>query len=238
MFDPSKITCSEVALKETERLAKEAQLAIESSFFVKDHVFITFLNARSLRKHQKDIANDPELMKSTILGIAETHLHVNEEVVFEGFEGNFVNAGKGKGVAAFTKIAVHNVTKINQPSYTAISLEFENLRIIFCYMSSKINMEEVNIHLRPVLLEKEKPTVVMGDMNFHFPEQNTLKSFLEDFGFHQLIDKATHDAGHTLDQIYVSDLSIFPRENLCLKTLYYSDHDAICIGLDQKTHFM
>ena len=171
LFDPSKITCSELALKETERLTKEAQLSIESSFFAKNYTFITFLNSRSLRKHQKDIMNDPELMKSAILGIAETHLHVNEEIILEGFEGSFVNAGKGKGVAAFTKISVQNVTKINQPSFTAISLELENLRIIFCYMSSTINMEEVNIHLRPVLLTKRKPTIIIGDMNFHFSEK-------------------------------------------------------------------
>ena len=110
-------------------------------------------------------------MNSAIIGIAETHLHENEEIILNGFEGSFVNGGKGKGVAAFTKIAVHNIIKINQPSFTAISLELENLRIIFCYMSSKINMEEVNMHLRPVLLEKEKPTIVMGDMNFNFTEK-------------------------------------------------------------------
>ena len=152
-------------------MAKEAQLSIESSFFAKDHVFITFLNARSLRKHQKDIANDPELIKSTILGIAETHLHTNEKIIIEGFEGEFVNGGKGKGVAAFTKISVQNVIKINQSSFTAISLEFENLRIVFCYMSSEIDMEEVNIHLRPVLLEKKKQTIIIGDMNFHFSKK-------------------------------------------------------------------
>ena len=167
----TKITGNELAKKESERLAKEAQLAIESSFFAKDYMFITFLNARSLRKHQEDIKNDPELMNSTILGIAETHLYVNEEVVLEGFEGSFVNAGKGKGIAAFTKISAQNITKINQLSFTAISLELENLRIIFCYMSSTINMEEVNNHLRPVLLTKRKPTVIIGDMNFHFSEK-------------------------------------------------------------------
>ena len=70
-FDPSKIKCSELAKKESDRLAEVAQIANDSSFFAKDYTFISFLNARSLRKHQKDIMIDPELMKSTILGIAE-----------------------------------------------------------------------------------------------------------------------------------------------------------------------
>ena len=43
--------------------------------------------------------------------------------------------------------------------------------------------------------------------------QNTFKSCLEDFGFHQLIEKATHDEGHGLDHVYVSNVNIFPKEN-------------------------
>ena len=61
-------------------------------------------------------------MGSTILGIAETHLNDKEEVFLDGYEGCFVNAGKGKGVAAFTKIPVITTTKILQNSFTAIHL--------------------------------------------------------------------------------------------------------------------
>ena len=69
-------------------------------------------------------------------------------------------------------------------------------------------------------------------------KQNTFKSCLEDFGFHQLIEKATHDEGHGLDHIYVSDEKMFPKENVYLKPLYFTDHDAVCIGLDKTSHFM
>ena len=228
-----------MAKKETERLTEVAQIANDSSFFAKDYTFISFLNARSLRKHQKDIMIDPELMKSTIIGFAETHLHVDEEIYLEGFEGSFVNAGKGKGVAAFSKIAPDNITKLCQPSFTAISLEFKNIKIVFAYMSSQINMEEVNLHLRPILQEKKKPTIIMGDMNFHFSEkQNYLKCYLEDFGFHQIIERVTHDEGHKLDHIYVSDSNILLKENVYFKPLYYSDHDAICIRLEKRASLM
>ena len=69
-------------------------------------------------------------------------------------------------------------------------------------------------------------------------KHNVFKSCLEDFGFHQLIEKATHDEGHALDHIYVSNEKIFPKENIYLKPLYFSDHDAICIGLGKTSHFM
>ena len=69
-------------------------------------------------------------------------------------------------------------------------------------------------------------------------KQNTFKSWLQDFGFHQLIEKATHDEGHGLDHIYVSDEKMFPKENVYLKPLYFTDHDAVCIGLEKTSHFM
>ena len=69
-------------------------------------------------------------------------------------------------------------------------------------------------------------------------KKNMFKSFLEDFGFQQLIKKATHDEGHGLDHIYVSNENIIPKEHVYLKPLYFSDHDAMCIGLDKNSHFM
>ena len=73
--------------------------------------------------------NDPELMESSVLGIGETHLKGDEEISLHGFEGHFVNAGKGKGVAAFTKQSGFNITKILQPTFSAIVLEFD-----FCFL--------------------------------------------------------------------------------------------------------
>ena len=64
-------------------------------------------------------------------------------------------------------------------------------------------------------------------------KKNALKSYLEDFGYRQLIERVTHDEGHILDHIYVSNLNILSKENLCLKPLYYSDHDATCIRLEK-----
>ena len=69
-------------------------------------------------------------------------------------------------------------------------------------------------------------------------QQNTFKSFLEDFGFNQLIGKPTHDEGHGLDHVYISNGNIFKKENVYLKPLYFSDHDAVCIGLDKTSQFM
>ena len=174
--------------------------------------------------------NDPELMKSSILGIGETHLKGDEEIQLDGFEGNFVNAGKGKGVAAFTKQSGFNITKILQPTFSAIVLEFDRIRIIFAYLSNKLNMDEVRNSFQGIV-DMKKATIIMGDMNFHFPDQHIMKSYLEDLGFHQVIDRVTHDEGHILDHIYTFDISV-SEGNVFLKSLYFSDHDALCLKFE------
>ena len=178
--------------------------------------------------------NDAELMNSTILGIGETHLHEGEEIHLNGFDGHFANAGKGKGVAAFSKIGILNVTNILQPTFSAIVLELENLKIIFAYLSNPA-MHEIDV-LTPLLSDKTKPMILMGDMNFHFSErQHPLKTYFEKCGFrYQMIKKITHDEGHILDHIY-SDFYIID-ENVHQKPLYFSDHDAIslCITNDVR----
>ena len=51
-------------------------------------------------------------------------------------------------------------------------------------------------------------------------------------GFHQKIEQVTHDEGHTLDHIYCNiDLT---KENIFVKTLYFSDHDALCIRFEKS----
>ena len=71
----------------------------------------------------------------------------------------------------------------------------------------------------------------MGDMNFHFPDQHIMKSYLEDLGFRQVIDRVTHDEGHILDHIYTFDISV-SEGNVFLKSLYFSDHDALCLKFE------
>ena len=177
--------------------------------------------------------NDPELMESSVLGIGETHLKGDEEISLHGFEGHFVNAGKGKGVAAFTKqslIKKFTKKKILQPTFSAIVLEFDRIRIIFAYLSNKLNMDEVRKSLQGIV-DMKKATIIMGDMNFHFPDQHIMKSYLEDLGFRQVIDRVTHDEGHILDHIYTFGISV-SEGNVFLKSLYFSDHDALCLKFE------
>ena len=239
-FDTKQIRCNPFAKAEVEKLALKAKATRDGAFFASDeYTYITFFNARSLRKHQEDISNDEELMKSQVIGIAETHLHEGETVEFEGFEAHTVNAGKGKGVAAFSKILAMNIVKIKKESFSAIFLSFKNVNIVFAYLSQGVNMNEINTCVVPLLRNKSKPTIVMADMNYHYlEEKNSLKSLFAEIGYVQLIDKVTHDEGHGIDHVYVSSPELLSRDDLYLKTLYFSDHDALCIRLPLNKYFM
>ena len=205
-------------------------------------MLIGFLNACSLRKHAIDIDIDAELGKCHVLGVAETWLYENEEIRLEKFSSStFVSGGPGKGVAAYTKEEnFENVEKVIEPSFSFISSdhilkmggEELKLRIIFVYLSSKANYQDFKVKLRP-LLTKDLPTIIMGDMNFHYSEdQHSVKDYLEDYAFKQIVEEPTNDkAGHLLDQVYVHPPNLFKEDDLELKPLYFSDHDAICVRI-------
>ena len=215
----------------------------QKSFFATDELIIGFLNACSLRKHAIDIDIDAELNKCHVLGIAETWLYENEEISLQQFSSStFVSGGPGKGVAAYTKEEhFENVVKVIEPTFSFISSDFHfkinneelNLRVIFVYLSSKANYQEFKIRIRS-LLTRDLPTIIMGDMNFHYSEeQHSVKDYLEDcYGFKQIVQEATNDkAGHILDQVYVHPPNLVTEDDLELKPLYFSDHDAICVKI-------
>ena len=231
-FSTEQIRCSTFAREEVEKLSLKAKASRDALFFATDdYTYVTFLNARSLRKHQKDIKGDEELMKSNVIGIAETHLHDGEIVELEGFEANFVNGGKGKGVAAFSRLAPMNVIKIKKENFSAIFLTFEDFRIVYTYISKGANIEEIKTEIVPLLQDKVKPTIVMGDMNYHYQENHPLKYLFAEIDYVQMVEKVTHDEGNLLDHIYISSPDLVSKVNVYLKPLYFCDHDALCIRI-------
>ena len=235
-FDTKQIKCSNFARKEVEKLSLKGKATREASFFATDaYVYVTFLNSRSLRKHHEDISNDEELMKSNVMGIAETHLYDGETVELEGFEANLVNDGKGKGVAAFSKMSPINVTKIKKENFSAIFLTFGDYRIVYIYVSKGANIEEIKTEIVPLLQDKSKPTIVMGDMNYDYQEaKHPLKYLFSEIDYIQMVEKVTHDEGNLLDHIYISSPNVLSKEDIYLKPLYFSDHDALCIRIVTK----
>ena len=99
------------------------------------------------------------------------------------------------------------------------------------YLSKDANYQTAKLKIRP-LLTKELPTIICGDMNFHYCEKShTMKDYLEDLEFKQMIEEITHDGGHLLDQVYVYPPQLLSEEDVATKPLYFSDHDALFLKL-------
>ena len=106
---------------------------------------------------------------------------------------------------------------------------------MFLYISKGPNRQEITTTILPILQDKAKPTIVMGDMNYHYlEEKHPLKDLFAENGYVQIVDKATHDEGNIIDHVYVSSPDLLLKEKLFLKPLYYSDHDALCFRLPRN----
>ena len=77
-------------------------------------------------------------------------------------------------------------------------------------------------------------SIVCGDFNFCYLANrgNKVTQYLEESGFQQLINEATHIKGRHIDQFYIKDKqNTFKESPVFRYSPYYSDHDALCVTL-------
>merc|ERR1712029_482732 len=122
--------------------------------------------------------------------------------------GTFENIGPGKGLAAFSKEAVTTSQK-SFDKFSGIRVDCNGIHIIFLYLShAEINSTYWTkvLQVLKAWILSDTPTIIMGDMNWHFHQASThpMKVFLEGKGFQQLVERATHDKGNCLDHIYIN----------------------------------
>ena len=108
--DPAGIHASPEALEETKRLDKIFDDNVKKQNDLKEsHWIISYLNVRSLKCHKEDVKIDNVIMESDVFSLGETWLNPGETVNFDSYTGHFANFGRGKGVAAFSKMAVTKI---------------------------------------------------------------------------------------------------------------------------------
>ena len=80
------------------------------------------------------------------------------------------------------------------------------------------------------IIHSTLPTVIMGDFNIDpkrdVKEYNKLVSALATKGLAQVVTRATHMRGYTLDHIYIRGINHFEWQ---LHHPYWTDHDATCL---------
>ena len=87
------------------------------------------------------------------------------------------------------------------------------------------------------LIDDDKPTLITGDFNVCFRQHpnNSISGSLNERGFRQLVEKATHVMGGLIDHAYWKDCSDNWHVPVIEKySPYYTDHDAILVTLFRK----
>ena len=190
---------------------------------------ISYLNVRSLIGcHKDDVKKDNFILGADVFSLSETWLKPGEVVEFDGFEGVFAGHGKGKGVSAFSKKECNVVYSIASEKFSSIHLRFPTFDVIFVYLSSGCNKEDILGHLK-TWIDTDRPTAIMGDFNIDYCSDEKVSKGLGMIGFQQLIQQSTRISGSLIDHIYVNDalksLGIGSQQD----SAYYSDHDTITI---------
>ena len=104
-------------------------------------------------------------------------------------------------------------------------VSYEGYKFIFLYLSKGFEWQDLK-DLFDTWIEENIPTVIMGDVNWHWNDNHKMKSYLELKNFTQHIRKATHDAGHILDHVYTSH-HLDKNQRIFQYPVYFSDHDVI-----------
>ena len=130
-----KIRTSSLALKELQRLEEISYNRNKSPWIENGNGFlkIATLNIAGLLPHHRDLVKDTKIQHGHIIQLLETSLPADcdtSDITIEGYRGEFLNIGNGKGMAMFLK---------DVPDCCLIFREEQTLQI------SKLELEDIDI---------------------------------------------------------------------------------------------
>lgn len=113
-----------------------------------------------------------------------------------------------------------------------LKLKFFSFILITVYNTPHSNFTNLKNTIDNVL-DKQQPTIISGDFNFHFSLENTnlFTNYMLINGFKQLVHSPTHVKGNCLDHIYSNLPNTIPQ-TISFHSPYYSDHNTICLILN------
>ena len=130
----------------------------------------------SLLNKTEDVANDNNITDSDIFGIGETWMKPSGTINFAGYTEHLANYGKGKGVCSFSRMQSTLLNSVSSKTASAIHLQTEVFDVIFVYLSSDCNRDEL-FGLLDTWVQNERPTLIMVDVNMDFLKNCRLANF-------------------------------------------------------------
>ena len=235
-FDETKMYPSQIAMEELERLKQISQNNNLTDWEREDDEILKIysLNCRSLQKHYLDVISDDIMMKSDIICLQETWLEDDmstEEFAIPNYELKLNSNGKGKGIATYFKkeIWTHEAdVKMENMQLSKFSSNL--LQLVVLYRSQDGN-HEVLTEILQTLVVRNKPTLVIGDLNYCYLESssNLTKQYFHNNLFSQIVEEPTHIEGNLIDQANVRDVKEINNYSTEIHSKYYTDHKGIAV---------
>ena len=238
----TKIKTYESAEEELRRLERISlnrnptpwDLAAEGS------IKIASLNCAGFFPHLKDLTTDLRLMKGDIVHVQETSIteeNETDQLEFENHKINFINVGLGKGVATFvSKKIEYSKEETAQEKLQIMKISLEDLVSLNVYRSAGYCLANTFAKIEG-MIDNRKPALITGDFNVCLQKnpRNELMRKMEEIGFSQLVDRATHVEGGHIDHVYWRDeLGDWTDPLLEMYSPYYSDHDGLLVTLVKR----
>ena len=208
-----------------------------------NHVTISLLNIRSLRKHSIDIKHDVRITMSDIIALTETQLlphHSDNSIrdILQPYELYRQDHPTDKylSLAVCTKptIAVSNTQYfpvINGWKLETIQTHTDkSIVFLLIYRKNNCNTTQYLENLRQII-QNNNIQIILGDFNINYYTDTSLKSLMNSLGYIQIINKPTFvSSGSLLDHVYVQQ-SINSKVISTVTSVYYSDHDSIQVKI-------
>ena len=229
------------ALNEYERMRKESVLEplYNTNTTADSTLTITLFNTRSLHRHAIDISHDPVLLNTDVLCLTETQLLPNYPTNnIPGILSNFsyLHNNSNDKYQSISFCYKAHVEIVNHHSSTGMSVvEFKKtsflpdpITIVLIYCKNNTCLTSF-YHALSDIVQLDTVNVVLGDFNINAQDPAQVERLTEIFqNYKQIVEAPTHLGGATLDHIYVKK-DFLENVNLqyFVKSLYFSDHDAI-----------
>ena len=235
-LDPSKLYSDKKVRDKHEKMNKRSINENPSDWDSKSskNIKICSLNCARLKPHVKDIKVDRYLKSSDIIHLQETWIEHEDENMeqfnMSEYKVKHIQVGKGKGITTYYSNKFKHVCDEVNPNFQITKYESKNIVSINVYRSAKGNVDEI-ISTVKNMQDHEKANIVTGDMNICAKKNRNsqlISSMLEE-KYILMTKTATHTKGGHIDHAYAKNA----KAKMHLYSPYYSDHDALCVSVEQ-----
>ena len=214
---------------------------------------ITLLNARSLRKHYKDIMKDTHLLSNDVLCLTETQLQIDEDTSYiesslqENFKIHFnSNENRYRSIAFCYSDFVSLLTYEDDNGICTLTVtkpKFYEYPITAALVLSIPNTLVAGFLDQLIYFTNaRKIDILLGDFNIDAFDSDASAKLHDIVSYYRLVVKEpTHLDGALLDHVYLYKLFPSKNVNAVVKNVYFSDHDAVklqvLVGGSDDIHF-